>query len=399
MPTVVCSTSELLQTISRNCPIFTSKYWPTLLVPNGSMQWFAYEALARIRIGYQDPASAWTREKLLSKAGHGITLDQAVDPKRGPLPDKAHIALLLNSSSSGSHSYESITLGEQLRDLGLRVYALNLRGTANADLKAVGDAKPAFNTLSDPTDLREALLFLAKRHKGVSLSVISFGTASAMVLNYLNSAGKDALVESAVCISPAMHMESLAEMGYMQNKIELDKVKREVLMRHANVLETVLGQNEVKAALETTTVADFHQAVTMKACGDEPDDSSYADYLRAHSVTKLGDGIQRPVLCICSKDDPVYNFKKTVPPEIVRQFKAHKYAMLCVIRGGGHKLFCESMTVRATACATASEQPVNPLLALRRPKIGRLAPPSSLFVRPHGFANKGKKASNATHFE
>jgi hypothetical protein len=319
------------------------------------------------------------------------------------LPDTVPVVLILNDSCSGSHSYETITLAEQLRDLGIRTYALNARGAANADMKGVGETKLAFNTISGTSDLRETLVWLFKvraaidrvgshsyshnqrfavsasgghrpvtvwlstkstsewcgllaaasqRHKGVRITAISFGTASAAVINYLNQEGKKALVESAVCISPAMHMASLAEPGWLQNRFQLGRLKREVLGRHATVLEEELGVDAVAQAMRVSTVAQFHEAVTMQVCGDEPDDSSYSDYLTAHSVTTLGPGIARPLLCVCSKDDPHFSFKDTVPPEMVRQFKNHEHAMLCVVRHGGHKCFFQNMAVRALSHST-----------------------------------------------
>ena len=49
-------------------------------------------------------------------------------------------------------------------------------------------------------------------------------------------------------------------------------MKREVLHRHADELEAVLGPEKMLAAEEATTVARFHELVTMQVCGDEPDD-------------------------------------------------------------------------------------------------------------------------------
>ena len=139
--------------------------------------------------------------------------------------------------------------------------------------------------------------------------------------------------------------------------MELNRLKREILHRHADELEAVLGSEKMLEADSATTVARFHELVTMQVCGDEPDDemryrcessaltdkgrvrasathalsshssvfgvrvcvpvcatSKRSDYLRAHSLTSLGDGIERPVLFICSKDDPVYSFKEVSAP-------------------------------------------------------------------------------------
>lgn len=55
-------------------------------------------------------------------------------------------------------------------------------------------------------------------------------------------------------------------------RMELSRLKREVLHRHADELEAVLGPEKMLAAEEATTVARFHELVTMQVCGDEPDD-------------------------------------------------------------------------------------------------------------------------------
>ena len=82
------------------------------------------------------------------------------------LNNDSHVILMINSSMSGSHSYESITFGEQMRGSGYRCYHLNQRGAANADLKAVG-VQPCFNTISGSGDLREALIWLAKVRRSI----------------------------------------------------------------------------------------------------------------------------------------------------------------------------------------------------------------------------------------
>lgn len=41
---------------------------------------------------------------------------------------------------------------------------------------------------------------------------------------------------------------------------------------------------------QAKSVAEFHEHVTMRVCGDDPDDSTYGDYLGAHSVRRIGSG-------------------------------------------------------------------------------------------------------------
>ena len=55
-------------------------------------------------------------------------------------------------------------------------------------------------------------------------------------------------------------------------RMELSRLKREVLYRHADELEAVLGEAKMIAADDATTVARFHELITMQVCGDEPDD-------------------------------------------------------------------------------------------------------------------------------
>jgi hypothetical protein len=54
--------------------------------------------------------------------------------------------------------------------------------------------------------------------------------------------------------------------------MELNRLKREILYRHADELEAVLGSEKMLEADSATTVARFHELVTMQVCGDEPDD-------------------------------------------------------------------------------------------------------------------------------
>jgi hypothetical protein len=78
VPIMVCSKTNFNGALIRTCPVFTSKYWPTLWMPVGRMQGLGMEVLARFRLSYQDPGSAWTREKLLSKSGeHALCCTRA----------------------------------------------------------------------------------------------------------------------------------------------------------------------------------------------------------------------------------------------------------------------------------------------------------------------------------
>lgn len=198
-----------------SCPVLTRKYWPSVWMPSAKLQHWVYYFLATLRQAYEDPAAKWTREKLLTKDNHGITIDKLDDER---VPDTAHVVLIINSSMSGSHAYETFTYAEQMLAKGYRVYALNQRGAANAQLKTAGGVPVAFNTVSGMGDLRETVNWLAKRHKGRRLTLVSFGTACAMLLNYLNAESKRAPVDSAICISPAMAMESLANLGFVENR-------------------------------------------------------------------------------------------------------------------------------------------------------------------------------------
>ena len=215
VPTLVMAKTPFNEMLTGSCPVLTRKYWPSVWMPSATLQNWVYHLLVTMRQSYEDPAAKWTRDKLLTKDGHGVTIDMLDDER---LSDAAHVVLIINSSMSGSHAYETFTYAEQMRAKGYRVYALNQRGAANAPLKTAGGVPIAFNTLSGMGDLRETVNWLAKRHKGRRLTLVSFGTACAMLLNYLNTESKRAPVDSAVCISPAMVMESLAELGFIENR-------------------------------------------------------------------------------------------------------------------------------------------------------------------------------------
>lgn len=72
--------------------------------------------------------------------------------------------------------------------------------------------------------------------------------------------------------------------------------------------------------VQANTVAEFHERVTMRMNGDEPDDSvGYSDYLKLHSITNndyLAADIEKPLLFICSKGDKYYRFADVMPKEV-----------------------------------------------------------------------------------
>ena len=59
-------------------------------------------------------------------------------------------------------------------------------------------------------------------------------------------------------------MAGLASTGFMHNRFELESLKRNVLARHADEIESALGKATLTKAGNATTCAQFHEAVTMQ---------------------------------------------------------------------------------------------------------------------------------------
>ena len=70
-------------------------------------------------------------------------------------------------------------------------------------------------------------------------------------------------VPTAFC-SPVLQMAGLASTGFMHNRFELESLKRNVLARHADEIESALGKATLTKAGNATTCAQFHEAVTMQ---------------------------------------------------------------------------------------------------------------------------------------
>ena len=96
----------------------------------------------------------------------------------------------------------------------------------------------------------------------------------------------------------------LASGSFIQDRLELRVLQRFVLARHADEIQSQLGEEAITKASKAGSVAQFMETVSMQMCGDEPDDEMrYSDYLTAHSTTHLANSIERPVLFIASNSD------------------------------------------------------------------------------------------------
>ncbi|XP_056140296.1 protein ABHD15 [Lampris incognitus] len=234
------------------------------------------------------------------------------------------------------------------------------RGTAGCPL-----ATPQMTEFGDPSDLAQALEYVQSRHPSSALAAVSEGSGSGLLLSYLGECGSSSRLMAAVAISPVLRGQMWFEtaMPTIYRWGALFRRKQQ-LGRYASSFDAVL---DVDQALRCSTLRDFEevlfcstrqstrpnhptsvpssarvkhvaglapQPLVAWALGDRAYPAKDWDgYWERNEPLRDADEVAVPVLCICSRDDPLLPPASSMPFSL---FQENPYFFLVMTETGGH---------------------------------------------------------------
>ncbi|XP_076024339.1 protein ABHD15 [Genypterus blacodes] len=326
---------------------------------------------------HRGDAVQFTREHLLLRDGGIVALDWAVGTRLGEcfgrerwegrkegkalgcLTSTPPLLLLIPESWGG--------VTPHLKDLchlalhqGFYVVVFHPRGTAGCPLTT-----SRLTEFGDPADLEQAVSYVHSRHPSSMLLAASEGSGSGLLLSYLGESGSGSYLTAAAAISPVLLGQQWFERAmppvYRWGALFHRKLQ---LSRYASSFRGVL---DVDRALSSSSLRDFEEtlfcspAPKPKDCpcsGGKPGlgkvsprprglgpSAAWALGERAYPATdwdgywerneplRDADEVAIPVLCICSRDDPLLPPASTLPLPL---FQSNPYFLLVTTDGGGH---------------------------------------------------------------
>uniref|UniRef100_A0A3Q3ADX8 Protein ABHD15-like n=1 Tax=Kryptolebias marmoratus TaxID=37003 RepID=A0A3Q3ADX8_KRYMA len=272
----------------------------------------------------------FTRDHLLLKDGGVVALDWAVGTRLGEAAMRkrwdgrkalgcftsAPPVLLLIPQSWGGMSPHLKLLSLQATRQGFYVVVFHHRGTAGTPLTTA-----RLTEFGDPADLEQAVSYVHSRHLSSVLVAVSEGSGSGVLLSYLGEHGSSTYLTAAAAISPVL-------LGQLWFEAAMPPVYRwAALFRRKTQLSSFRGVLDVDRALSCSNLRDFEEALFSHQA------KNWESYWERNEPLRDADEAAVPVLCICSRDDPVLTPASTLPLSL---FLNNPYFLLVLTDRGGH---------------------------------------------------------------
>ncbi|MBN3322567.1 ABH15 protein, partial [Atractosteus spatula] len=187
---------------------------------------------------------------------------------------------------------------------------------------------PRLQQFGDPADLREAVRYIRYRQPAGRLYAVSESTGAGLLLSYLGECGSSSYVTAAACLSPIFRCQSWFESGppwpFLWALLLYQKV---CLSRYKTALGDMVQMDKLfsSCSLRALEEALFcHPALT----------GGWEAYWERNDPLRDVDEVAIPVLCLCSRDDPVRGAPAaTLPFEL---FETNPHFFLLLTAQGGH---------------------------------------------------------------
>ncbi|XP_026184671.1 protein ABHD15 [Mastacembelus armatus] len=318
----------------------------------------------------------FTRDNLLLRDGGVVALDWAVGTRLcEAIRRKEHQSggkvlgcftltppvLLLIPQSWGGMTPHLKMLCHQAMDQGFYVVVFHPRGTAGCPLTTT-----RMTEFGDPADLEQAVAYIHRRHPSSMLVAVSEGSGSGVLLSYLGECGSSTHLTAAAAISPVLlgqlwfetAMPPVYRWGALfHRKLQLSRFQSS--FRAVLDVDRVLSCSSLRDFEETLFCASAQQKASQppkSSLHSEQNSGAHSPWGLAPSVAwALGqraypakdwdsywdrneplrdaDEVAVPVLCICSRDDPLLPPASTLPLTL---FQNNPYFLLVLTDRGGH---------------------------------------------------------------
>eukprot|EP01122_Echinamoeba_exundans_P007178 TRINITY_DN2142_c0_g3_i2.p1 TRINITY_DN2142_c0_g3~~TRINITY_DN2142_c0_g3_i2.p1 ORF type:complete len:239 (-),score=34.61 TRINITY_DN2142_c0_g3_i2:39-755(-) len=185
-------------------------------------------------------------------------------------------------------------------------------------------------------DLREAVRHVQSKRPEQPIVAIGYSLGSNVLLKYMAEEGDSTPLRAGVSISNPYDFvkSSDALPGFYSRHLVKGLIKyfekhKDMLLKHPDIAKSVGDSGQ----LRVQTLKEFDDVITSIAFGF-PNANAYYSHAGCYQYLHQ---IQRPVLMISARDDPI------VDPEAIpiQQASSHDYLVLAVTEHGGHVAFPE----------------------------------------------------------
>ncbi|XP_062872989.1 protein ABHD15 [Trichomycterus rosablanca] len=324
-----CKPSTLANYLLKHCSSF-SKYLP---IP--AWHWRASPCLQTLW-GFLWPCDCqvhFIRDYLQLSDDGLVALDWAVfgTKRRRTCSNSTSPILLIIPNSFGKITSNVLKLCEAALSHGYLPVVFNRRSQNGTPLNTI-----KLQEFGDPADLREAVRYIRYRQPVGRLYAVSESTGSGLLLSYLGECGSSSYVTAAACLSPIFRCQSWFENGpawpchwpiLLYQKISLSRYR------------TVLGELvHVDSLFSSCSLRAMEEALFCQSgLKTAPADGAWEAYWERNDALRDVDEVAIPVLCVCSRDDPIRGEPRdTLPLEL---FESNPHFFLLLTESGGHSGF------------------------------------------------------------
>uniref|UniRef100_A0A3Q1HL10 Serine aminopeptidase S33 domain-containing protein n=1 Tax=Anabas testudineus TaxID=64144 RepID=A0A3Q1HL10_ANATE len=290
------------------------------------------QTLSNLLFGQVKDTLQFTRDHLLLKDGGIVALDWAVGTRvaLGCFTSTPPILLLIPQSWGGMTPHLKLLCHQALHQ-GFYVVVFHPRGTVGCQLTTT-----RLTEFGDPADLEQAVHYIHSRHPSSLLVAVSEGSGSGILLSYLGECGSSTYLTAAAAISPVLlgqrwfetAMPPIYRWGVLFRR-------KEQLSRYASSFRAVL---DVDRALNCSSLRDFEETLFCSSTQGYPA-QDWDRYWDRNEPLRDADEVAVPVLCICSRDDPLLPPASSLPLPL---FQSNPYFLLVLTDKGGHCGFTQS---------------------------------------------------------
>nr|XP_033489543.1 protein ABHD15 [Epinephelus lanceolatus] len=378
-PRLICKPTTLAKYLLRHCGSLAK---PRLASwPGGDPH---LQTLSSLLCEHHGDTLQFTRDNLLLRDGGIVALDWAVGTRLGEVGGrkrwegrKEHqpggkalgcftttppVLLLIPESWGGVTPHLKVLCHRAMRQ-GFYVVVFHSRGTARCPLTTARLAE-----FGDPADLEQAVAYVHSRHPSSVMVAASEGSGSGILLSYLGECGSSSHLAAAAAISPVLQgqlwfetvMPPLYRRGVLfQRKLQLSRYAssfREVLdvdraLRCSSLrdLEETLfcSSAQLQQRAPRSLISSLNSGLSSGSHSPQGLAPSVAwalgeraypakdwdNYWERNEPLRDADEVAVPVLCICSRDDPLLPPASTLPLPL---FQSNPYFLLVLTDRGGH---------------------------------------------------------------
>ncbi|XP_076606167.1 protein ABHD15 [Chaetodon auriga] len=378
-PRLICKATALAKYLLRHCGSLAR---PRLASwPRGDPH---IQTLYSMLCGQHEDTLQFTRDNLLLRDGGIVALDWAVGTRQGePIGKKkwegrrehqsggkalgcftaTPPVLIVIPQSWGGVTPHLKALCHQAVRQGFYVVVFHARGTAGCPLTTARRTE-----FGDPADLEQAVAYVHSRHPSSALVAVSEGSGSGILLSYLGESGSSSYLLAAAAISPVL-------LGQLWFETAMPPLYRWGVLFHRKMQLSRYGSSfrgvlDVDRALSCSSLRDFEEALSCSSAQLQQTDATpplssqnsglssgshsqqglapsvawtlgeraypakdWDSYWERNEPLRDADEVAVPVLCVCSRDDPLLPPASTLPLPL---FQSNPYFLLALTDRGGH---------------------------------------------------------------